>query len=114
MYPFVVVPGDAVHIQPERPIRMSNRRRIRHHTAKMTANSVLLDTRHCEGCGSPLTRDPRTDGPAVHDCATGDWYVVPRRIADAFRVMSDEEAAEWAGMPVAEVQRIRRNAGGCQ
>lgn len=84
---------------------MSNRRR-RKPAGRYMSVSQDLATVTCE-CGATGSYDPRRHDPPIHDCAADDWYALRRSFGEALRALTDEEAAEWAGVDVEVIRRIR-------
>jgi hypothetical protein len=70
-------------------------------------NVPTFVTRKCDNCGEPHTLDTSKFATAMHDCDSGEWYALPRDRADAVNAMTDEEAAEWAGVTVDQIKRAR-------
>jgi len=76
----------------------------------MSASADLV-TLPCGSCGETHSHDTRRFDPPLHDCETGNWYAMPRRLGDALRAMSDDEAAEWCGVDVEVVRDLWRRGG---
>jgi hypothetical protein len=84
---------------------VSNRRRLKPAGRHMSVSQDLA-TVTC-GCGATCSYEPQRRDRPSHDHGTGEWLALPRSLGEALRAMSDEEAAEWAGVDVEVIRRVR-------